>query len=76
MSKHDPKVTLRRITDSAQRAQELCAQNELPAILADAVKSGLWEKMTPTEARQFQTLTHPRHLGCPFRVLVQSRKGL
>ena len=31
MSKHDPKVTLRQITDYALRAQELCAQNELPA---------------------------------------------
>jgi SAM-dependent MidA family methyltransferase len=25
--------------------------------------------------RQFQTLTHPEHLGRPFRVLVQSRLG-
>jgi SAM-dependent MidA family methyltransferase len=30
---------------------------------------------SPTEARQFQTLTHPEHLGRPFRVLVQSRNG-
>ena len=28
---------------------------------------------TPKLARQFQTLTHPSHLGRPFRVLVQSR---
>jgi hypothetical protein len=35
MSKHDPKVTLRQITDFAQHAQELCTQNELPAILTD-----------------------------------------
>ena len=35
MSRHDPKVTLRQITDYALRAQELCAQNELPAILTD-----------------------------------------
>lgn len=26
-------------------------------------------------ARQFQTLTHPEHLGRPFRVLVQSRQA-
>jgi hypothetical protein len=45
-------------------------------IQANAVKYGLWEKMTPAEARQFQTLTHPEHLGRPYRVLVQSRKGL
>ena len=28
---------------------------------------------TPAQARQFQTLTHPEHLGRAFRVLVQSR---
>jgi SAM-dependent MidA family methyltransferase len=28
---------------------------------------------TPTEVRQFQSLTHPEHLGRVFRVLVQSR---
>ncbi len=30
---------------------------------------GVW---TARETRQFQTLTHPEHLGCRFRVLVQS----
>ena len=38
MSRHEPEVTLRQITDYALRAQELCAQNELPAIL------GGWHK--------------------------------
>ncbi len=28
---------------------------------------------TPHRTRQFQTLTHPEHLGRAFRVLVQSR---
>jgi SAM-dependent MidA family methyltransferase len=28
---------------------------------------------TPERTRQFKTLTHPEHLGRPFRVLVQSR---
>ena len=28
---------------------------------------------TPNRSRQFQTLTHPEHLGRTFRVLVQSR---
>jgi SAM-dependent MidA family methyltransferase len=28
---------------------------------------------TPQRTRQFQTLTHPEHLGRPFRVLVQGR---
>lgn len=31
------------------------------------------EAWTPEQARQFQTLTHPEHLGRVFRVLVQSR---
>jgi hypothetical protein len=35
MSRHDPKVTLRQITDHARRAQELCAQNTLPEMLTD-----------------------------------------
>ena len=30
---------------------------------------------TAARTRQFQTLTHPEHLGRPFRVLVQSRQG-
>jgi SAM-dependent MidA family methyltransferase len=28
---------------------------------------------TPARVRQFQTLTHPDHLGRPFKVLVQRR---
>jgi SAM-dependent MidA family methyltransferase len=28
---------------------------------------------TPQQRRQFLTLTHPEHLGRPFRVLIQSR---
>ena len=31
------------------------------------------EKWTPAKTRQFQTLTHPEHLGRSFQVLVQSR---
>ncbi len=27
----------------------------------------------PEQVRQFQTLTHPQHLGRPFRVLIQAR---
>jgi hypothetical protein len=29
--------------------------------------------VTPSRTRQFQTLTHPDHLGRAFRVLIQSR---
>ena len=45
MSRHDPKVTLRQITDYALRAQELCAQNELPAILTDWQKRAAFERV-------------------------------
>ena len=44
MSKHDPKVTLLQITDYAHRAQELCAQNELPQILTDWQKRFAFER--------------------------------
>jgi SAM-dependent MidA family methyltransferase len=33
----------------------------------------LFGKWTSAQTRQFQTLTHPQHLGRPFRVLIQSR---
>jgi SAM-dependent MidA family methyltransferase len=33
-------------------------------------RSGSWPR---EKVRQFQTLTHPEHLGHPFRVLVQAR---
>jgi uncharacterized protein with HEPN domain len=45
MSKHDPKVTLSQITDFARQAQELCAQNELPAILTDWHKRLAFERV-------------------------------
>jgi SAM-dependent MidA family methyltransferase len=34
---------------------------------------GSFGKWSPERTRQFQTLTHPEHLGRPFRVLVQER---
>ncbi len=32
-----------------------------------------WIQWTPSQVAQFKTLTHPEHLGRPFRVLVQAR---
>ena len=32
-----------------------------------------FEEWTPARVRQFQTLTHPDHLGHRFRVLLQAR---
>jgi len=45
MSKHDPKITLRQLADHARHAQELCAQNELPAILTDWQKRLAFERV-------------------------------
>jgi len=45
----------------------------LTRILEKASKDNSLGGWTPAQARQFQTLTHPEHLGRAFRVLVQSR---
>jgi SAM-dependent MidA family methyltransferase len=45
----------------------------LTRILEKASKDNSLGEWTPARARQFQTLTHPEHLGRAFRVLVQSR---
>ncbi len=45
----------------------------LTLILERALQGGLIGEWTSAQARQFQTLTHPEHLGRAFRVLVQSR---
>ena len=45
----------------------------LTRILAKAVSEKFFANLNPKQARQFQTLTHPEHLGRAFRVLVQSR---
>jgi SAM-dependent MidA family methyltransferase len=44
----------------------------LTQILANLSKEKSFE-LSASRARQFQTLTHPEHLGRAFRVLVQSR---
>lgn len=55
--------------------QTLTSQRQwLSGILAASVKSGEWfPEWDASRVRQFQTLTHPEHLGQAFRVLVQSR---
>jgi SAM-dependent MidA family methyltransferase len=46
----------------------------LTGIAARIWKGGAsFGEWTPERTRQFQTLTHPEHLGQSFRVLVQSR---
>jgi SAM-dependent MidA family methyltransferase len=50
---------------------ELVASKRLVSPKSDG--GGSEDGWTPAQARQFQTLTHPEHLGRAFRVLVQSR---
>ena len=45
----------------------------LTQILGQMLKDKTFGEWTPALTRQFQTLTHPEHLGRAFRVLVQSR---
>jgi SAM-dependent MidA family methyltransferase len=43
----------------------------LTAILAEALKDPGFGEWTARRTRQFQTLTHPQHLGRAFKVLIQ-----
>jgi SAM-dependent MidA family methyltransferase len=45
----------------------------LTEILAKAAQNNSFGKWDSNRTRQFQTLTHPEHLGRAFRVLIQSR---
>jgi SAM-dependent MidA family methyltransferase len=45
----------------------------LTRILGKASKDNSFGNWNTNQTRQFQTLTHPEHLGRAFRVLVQSR---
>ncbi|HTB84326.1 MAG TPA: SAM-dependent methyltransferase [Candidatus Sulfotelmatobacter sp.] len=56
------------------KTETYCTQPQfLTRILGEAVKENLFAQLDPKQIRQFQTLTHPDHLGHAFRVLVQSR---
>jgi SAM-dependent MidA family methyltransferase len=55
-------------TDSFQTQAQFLTQ-----ILAEALKSNSPGEWNLSQTRQFQTLTHPEHLGRGFRVLIQSR---
>jgi SAM-dependent MidA family methyltransferase len=45
----------------------------LAKILEKTIKDKNFGEWNPAHTRQFQTLTHPEHLGRAFRVLTQSR---
>ena len=54
-----------------------CTQPQfLAGIFRLAVKENDFARLDARQVRQFQTLTHPEHLGRAFRVLVQGRQAL
>lgn len=56
------------------KTELFCQQPQfLTRILQQALPSGCFGEWNPRYTRQFQTLTHPEHLGRAFRVLVQLR---
>jgi SAM-dependent MidA family methyltransferase len=58
-------------TDALWTQEQFLTRIAAP-IFKDGTHFGQW---TSGRTRQFQTLTHPNHLGGAFRVLVQSRSG-
>jgi SAM-dependent MidA family methyltransferase len=56
------------------RTERFCTQPQfLTRILQQAAAEKSFAGLDAKRVRQFQTLTHPEHLGRAFRVLVQSR---
>ena len=56
------------------RTEQFCTQPQfLTRILQRAVTEKYFAQLNTKQVRQFQTLTHPEHLGRAFRVLVQGR---
>jgi SAM-dependent MidA family methyltransferase len=55
------------------KTDSFCTQPQfLTRILQKAVTEKSFARLDAKQVRQFQTLTHPEHLGRAFRVLVQS----
>jgi SAM-dependent MidA family methyltransferase len=60
--------------DAGLKTEQLCSQPQfLTRIFAKAAREKSFAGLDAKQVRQFQTLTHPEHLGRAFRVLVQSR---
>jgi SAM-dependent MidA family methyltransferase len=56
------------------KTERFCSQPQfLAGILQKAVAQQTFTTLDTKQVRQFQTLTHPDHLGRAFRVLVQAR---
>jgi SAM-dependent MidA family methyltransferase len=57
------------------KTESWCSQAQFLTRIAKQIwnLNDAFGEWTPSHARQFQTLTHPEHLGRRFRVLLQSR---
>jgi SAM-dependent MidA family methyltransferase len=69
-------TALQRIGESSGwRTEGLLAQEKFLMRIAQQTWDGASDfgEWTPTRLRQFQTLTHPEHLGRSFKVLIQAR---
>jgi SAM-dependent MidA family methyltransferase len=56
------------------KTETFCPQAQfLARILEKTSKAENFGEWGAKQTRQFQTLTHPEHLGRAFRVLIQSR---
>ena len=55
------------------KTEQFITQGEFLTNIASKMWSEDNRTLSPTQKRQFQSLTHPEHLGRAFRVLIQSR---
>jgi SAM-dependent MidA family methyltransferase len=61
--------------EAGLKTESVCTQPQfLTRILETAINDKSFADLDAKQARQFQTLTHPEHLGRAFRMLVQSRQ--
>ena len=67
--------TIQKTGEAAGLKTEFFGRQEkfLTQILSAAAKANVFDPWDVKQTRQFQTLTHPEHLGRSFRVLVQAR---
>jgi SAM-dependent MidA family methyltransferase len=60
--------------EAGLKTENFCTQPKfLTQILAQTQRDKNFGEWNASRTRQFQTLTHPEHLGRAFRVLIQSR---
>jgi SAM-dependent MidA family methyltransferase len=60
--------------EAGLKTESFCTQPQfLTRILEQGLKQNLFRGWSGKQTRQFQTLTHPEHLGRAFSVLIQTR---